>query len=142
MGQWSGPTGPPQWLRQAKHQRPALSAGQEGLPHTEWLDCKNPDVLPALTQSAPWSCCSPPRPQPRPTSESKTFQPAKPGPGVLSKCLPRTPGPWPKRAPRANLLPTALEVGEAAATHSTKCWHLHPKPGRQLTDSYRVVTSL
>lgn len=103
--------------------------------HAASLDCKNPHVLPSLTQSAPRSRCSPPcSPRPPPTTESKTFQPTEPGAGVLSRCLPRTPGPVASRAARATLLPATHEVGEASVTHSTKCWHLHPEPGGRLTD--------
>lgn len=37
-------------------------------------------------------------------------------------------GPVAERAPGANSLPAKLDVGEAAATHSTKCWHLTHNP--------------
>nr|KAF6282443.1 hypothetical protein mMyoMyo1_010080 [Myotis myotis] len=89
---------------------------------------QNPDVLPSQ-QPAPRSRCPPAHPAPRPLPP---WQLAQPGRG-------------PKRMPSADTRPHGLkgsqgkpdppEAGEAVATHSTKCWHLHPYPGRQSADA-------
>lgn len=123
MGRWPGShLAPPRPRpRQATCQRaPHLMLVQRRL--------QNLDVLPSQ-QPAPWSRCPPAPPRATP---SPTLQLAQPGRG-------------PKRMPSADTRPHGLkgsqgkpdppEAGEAVATHSTKCWHLHPYPGRQLADA-------
>lgn len=96
-----------------------------------------------LPRHGPLSGADGPRPRTPaliPATESKTFHLAEPGAGD------------PKQMPSVDIrphglkgsqgkLPPKLEGGGMAATHSTKCWHLHPQPGRLLTGSWRVVTA-
>lgn len=101
--------------------------------HAERSDCKI-NVLPSR-HGPLWSRWSPsPSPALIPATESKTFHLAEPGAGD------------PKQMPSVDIrphglkgsqgkLPPKLEGGGMAATHSTKCWHLHPQPGRLLTGS-------
>lgn len=90
-GPWPGPTGPPRRRGHARQSAsgPALIAGREGLPRgMVRLQKSRRASFPGATVPHP-----PCTPRPPPTTESKTFQPAEPGAGVLSRCLPRTPGP-------------------------------------------------
>lgn len=103
--------------------------------HAERSDCKI-NVLPSPPRS-PLSGADGPQPRTPaliPTTESKTSHMAEPGAGD------------PKQMPSVDIrphglkgsqgkLPPKLEGGGMAATHSTKCWHLHPQPGRLLTGS-------
>lgn len=99
---------------------PAFDAGPE---ETAKSRCAS---FPAARSLEPLSPC-PPRAMP-----SSTLQLAQPGRG-------------PKRMPSADTRPHGLkgsqgkpdppDAGEAVATHSTKCWHLHPYPGRQSADA-------
>lgn len=89
-GPWLGPTGP----LCPRRGGPALITGREGLPRgTVRLQKSRRASFPNAVRSP--EPLSPPalRPSPPPTTESKTFQPAEPGAGVPSRCLPRPPGP-------------------------------------------------
>lgn len=122
VGRWPGSNLAPPRPRQATCQRaPHLTLVQMRL--------QNPDVLPS-PQPAPRSRCPPPTP--RHALSHLATGPARTGP-YANECLPWTPGPRGLKGSQGKPVPP--DAGEAVATHSTKCWHLHPYPGRPSADA-------
>lgn len=134
MGCWWGPFGCPRRPRQAKSQQPC-TARWPGKPSTR--SGQTAKSMCFLPRHGPLSGADGPHPRTPaliPATESKTFHLAEPGAGD------------PKQMPSVDIRPYGLkgsqgkhppklEGGGMAATHSTKCWHLHPQPGRLLTGS-------
>lgn len=83
-------------------------------------------------ETAKSRCASFPVPRPPRATPSPTLQLAQPGP-YANECLPWTPGPRGLKGSQGKPVPP--DAGEAVATHSTKCWHLHPNPGRPSADA-------